>query len=142
MVWGVPKGYEVLRWTIVLHGRPDIFTRKPVLLRRRGRRRYRFFAFFDVKKRGFAYKPSRYAYAGRPKIIGIRTDCRRAGESEDAVINATIECSRDWVVRSREELLEAICDLEGVKCGLPSPALFLLASRMLMFDTNRMLNPG
>jgi hypothetical protein len=40
---------------------------RPVLLRRRGRRRYRFFAFFDVKKRGFACKPSRYAFAGRPK---------------------------------------------------------------------------
>ncbi len=30
---------------------------------------------------------------------------------------------------------------EGMKCGLPSLALFHLASRMLMFDTNRIFNP-
>jgi hypothetical protein len=30
---------------------------EPVLLRRRGRRRYRFFAFFDVKNRGRANRP-------------------------------------------------------------------------------------
>ncbi len=40
------------------------------------------------------------------KIIGIRTDFRRAGESEGAVVNAMIECSCDWVVRSSEELAE------------------------------------
>jgi len=44
-----------------------------VLLRRHGRRRYRFFAFFDVKKRGFACKPSRYAFAGRPQKIQARS---------------------------------------------------------------------
>ena len=42
------------------------------------------------------------------KIIGIRTDFRRAGESEGAVVNAMIECSCDLVVRSREELMENI----------------------------------
>jgi nucleoside 2-deoxyribosyltransferase len=42
------------------------------------------------------------------KIIGIRTDFRRAGESEDAVVNAMIECSCDLIMRSREELLETI----------------------------------
>jgi hypothetical protein len=31
-----------------------------------------FFAFFDVKKRGFACKLSRYAFAGRPGIITLR----------------------------------------------------------------------
>jgi hypothetical protein len=31
-----------------------------------------FFAFFDVKKRGFACKLSRYAFAGRPRIITLR----------------------------------------------------------------------
>jgi nucleoside 2-deoxyribosyltransferase len=36
----------------------------------------------------------------KQKIIGIRTDFRRAGESEGAKVNATIECSCDeslWV---------------------------------------------
>jgi nucleoside 2-deoxyribosyltransferase len=42
------------------------------------------------------------------KIIGIRTDFRRAGESEDAIVNPMIECSCDRIVRIREELLEAI----------------------------------
>ena len=45
------------------------------------------------------------------KIIGIRTDFRRAGESEGAVVNAMIECSCDWIVRSKEELLEKISQL-------------------------------
>ena len=44
------------------------------------------------------------------KIIGIRTDFRRAGESEDAVVNAMIEGACDWIVRSREELLEMVCE--------------------------------
>jgi hypothetical protein len=42
------------------------------------------------------------------KVIGIRTDFRRAGESEGAVVNAMIECSCDLIVRSREELMEAV----------------------------------
>jgi len=42
------------------------------------------------------------------KIIGIRTDFRRAGESEDAIVNAMIEVACDWVVRSREELMERV----------------------------------
>jgi len=52
-----------------------------------------------------------YFYAGKSseqKIIGIRTDFRRAGKSEGAVVNAMIECSCDWIVKSREELLETI----------------------------------
>ena len=50
-------------------------------------------------------------HAGVQKIIGIRTDFRRAGESEGGVVNPMIECSCDWVVRTREELLETISDL-------------------------------
>ena len=42
------------------------------------------------------------------KIIGIRTDFRRAGESEGAVVNAMIEGACDRIVRSREELMETI----------------------------------
>jgi hypothetical protein len=34
---------------------------------------YRFFAFFDVKKRGFACKLSRFALAGRPRICRLHT---------------------------------------------------------------------
>lgn len=45
------------------------------------------------------------------KIIGIRTDFRRAGESQGGVVNAMIEISCDWVVRSRVELMEAIFQL-------------------------------
>jgi len=50
-----------------------------------------------------------YFYARKSpeqKTIGIRTDFRRAGESEVAVVNAMIECSCDGIVRSREELAE------------------------------------
>jgi nucleoside 2-deoxyribosyltransferase len=52
-----------------------------------------------------------YFYAGKSpekKIIGIRTDFRRGGESEGAVVNSMIECSCDLIVRTREELLETI----------------------------------
>ena len=52
-----------------------------------------------------------YFYARKSpyqKIIGIRTDFRRAGESEGAVVNAMIEVSCDWIVKSREELLETV----------------------------------
>ena len=44
----------------------------------------------------------------RAKIIGIRTDFHRAGESSGAVVNAMIECSCDWIVKSTKELLTAI----------------------------------
>jgi nucleoside 2-deoxyribosyltransferase len=50
-----------------------------------------------------------YFYARKfpeQKIIGIRTDFRRAGESRGAVVNAMIEGSCDRIVRTREELLE------------------------------------
>ena len=49
-----------------------------------------------------------YFYAGKSperKIIGVRTDFRGAGESEGAVIDAMIKCSRDWIAGSREEVL-------------------------------------
>ena len=55
-----------------------------------------------------------YFYARKSpaqKIIGIRTDFRRAGESEGAVVNAMIEVACDWVVRTRGELIEVIFDL-------------------------------
>ena len=52
-----------------------------------------------------------YFFAGNSseqKIIGIRTDFRRAGESEGAVVNAMIECSCDKIARTREELMETV----------------------------------
>ena len=55
-----------------------------------------------------------YFYAKRSpeqKIIGVRTDFRRAGESNGAVVNAMIEISCDQVLRTREELLEAVSKL-------------------------------
>jgi nucleoside 2-deoxyribosyltransferase len=42
------------------------------------------------------------------KMIGIRTDFRRTGECEGAVVNPMLECSCDRIVRSMEELLGAI----------------------------------
>jgi nucleoside 2-deoxyribosyltransferase len=45
------------------------------------------------------------------KIIGIRIDFRRAGESEGTVVSAMIEGSCDWIARSREELLEAVSQI-------------------------------
>ncbi len=41
-------------------------------------------------------------------VTGIRIDFRRAGESEDAVVNPMIECSCDRSVRTREELMETV----------------------------------
>ncbi len=55
-----------------------------------------------------------YFYAKRrhdQKIIGIRTDFRRAGECEGAVVNAMIECACYRIVRSREEFLKVVTDL-------------------------------
>jgi nucleoside 2-deoxyribosyltransferase len=55
-----------------------------------------------------------YFYARKSpeqKIIGIRTDFRRAGESEGAIVNPMIEGACDRIVRSREELMEAITNL-------------------------------
>ena len=52
-----------------------------------------------------------YFYSKRSpeqKIVGIRTDFMRAGESVGAVANAMIECSCNWVARSGEEVMEAI----------------------------------
>jgi nucleoside 2-deoxyribosyltransferase len=46
-----------------------------------------------------------YFYAKRSpehKIIGIRTDSRRAGETEGTVVNPMIECSCEWIVRTKE----------------------------------------
>jgi len=52
-----------------------------------------------------------YFYARKSseqKIIGIRTDFRRAGECEGAIVDPIIECSCDKIVRIRAELMETI----------------------------------
>jgi hypothetical protein len=41
----------------------------------------------------------------------FRTDFRRAGESEGAVVNPMIECSCDRVVRTTKKLLETVSHL-------------------------------
>jgi nucleoside 2-deoxyribosyltransferase len=46
-------------------------------------------------------------------IIGIRTDFRRAGESEFATVNAMIEVACDLIVRSRQEVLGAVLESLG-----------------------------
>jgi hypothetical protein len=55
-----------------------------------------------------------YCYAKKSpeqKIIVIRTDFRRAGESEGAVVNAMTEGSCDRTVVLKEELPEAFTNL-------------------------------
>ena len=55
-----------------------------------------------------------YFYARKSpeqKIISDRTDFRRAGESEGAVVNAMIEGSCDWIVKSSKGLLETVSRL-------------------------------
>jgi hypothetical protein len=68
-------------------------------LRRRGRRRYRFFAFFDVKKRGFACKPSRYAFAGRPENLWSPYRCTVVYLGTVAIGLTIIEMSEEITVR-------------------------------------------
>lgn len=55
-----------------------------------------------------------YFHASRPgtaRVIGIRTDFRRAGEAENSLVNAMIECSCTRIARSTEDLLEAVSSL-------------------------------
>ncbi len=57
---------------------------------------------------GTAWEIGYYHTLKRGKVIGIRTDFRRAGESKRAMVSATLECSRDRIVRSVDELLKTI----------------------------------
>jgi len=45
---------------------------------------------------------------GRAPILGVRTDFRRAGETEDSRVNAMIEMSCDTIAGSGEELLDTV----------------------------------
>jgi len=51
-----------------------------------------------------------YKKITQKKIIGIRTDFRRAGESEGAIVSAMVELACDEIVRSREELLNVLME--------------------------------
>lgn len=44
------------------------------------------------------------------KILGVRTDFRKAGESNGAIVNAMIECSCDGVVASINKMVETLSD--------------------------------
>jgi nucleoside 2-deoxyribosyltransferase len=55
-----------------------------------------------------------YFYARKSpeqKIIGIRTDFRRAGESSGAAVNSMIEAACDWIVKSAKGLLATVSRL-------------------------------
>jgi len=65
---------------------------------------------------GTAWEIGYYYASKRGKIIGIRTDFRRAGESEGAQVNAMIECSCDRIVRNAEELMKVL--IEAIKVGV------------------------
>ena len=49
-----------------------------------------------------------FSVSERSKIIGIRTDFRKAGETRNSVVNAMVEMSCHRILRSIEELLEAL----------------------------------
>ena len=49
-----------------------------------------------------------FSVRDRSKIIGIRTDFRNAGETRNSVVNAMVEMSCHRIVRSVDELLEAL----------------------------------
>jgi nucleoside 2-deoxyribosyltransferase len=46
--------------------------------------------------------------AAEAKIVGIRTDFRRAGESEHAIVNAMVEMACDVIVNTQAGLQEAV----------------------------------
>jgi nucleoside 2-deoxyribosyltransferase len=57
---------------------------------------------------GTAWEIGYYYAVKRGKVIGIRTDFRRAGESEGAMVNSMIECSCYSMVQSVEELFRVL----------------------------------
>ncbi|MFB1490113.1 MULTISPECIES: nucleoside 2-deoxyribosyltransferase [unclassified Thiocapsa] len=46
--------------------------------------------------------------AADAKIVGIRTDLRRAGESAEAIVNAMVEMACDAIVNTQARLQEAV----------------------------------
>lgn len=56
-----------------------------------------------------------YFYARGRKIVGIRTDFRRAGEHESSIVNAMIESSCLCIVDEASQLLSRLADTLGLK---------------------------
>ncbi|RKT45633.1 nucleoside 2-deoxyribosyltransferase [Thiocapsa rosea] len=54
--------------------------------------------------------------AAEATIIGIRTDFRRAGESEHAIVNAMVEIACDVIVNTQAALPGAVFG----RCGVPT----------------------
>jgi nucleoside 2-deoxyribosyltransferase len=52
-----------------------------------------------------------YFFSQGKKIIGLRTDFRRAGESDRSKVNLMVECSCRHVARSLEELAQSLARL-------------------------------
>ena len=52
-----------------------------------------------------------FSIRDRSKIIGIRTDFRRAGETGTSVVNAMIETSCGKIIKSVEELMEVLSEM-------------------------------
>ena len=52
--------------------------------------------------------------AAQAKIVGIRTDFRRAGESEQAIVNAMVEMACDVVVNTQDALPRAVFGFDCV----------------------------
>ena len=52
--------------------------------------------------------------AADAKIVGIRTDFRRAGESEHAIVNAMVEMACDVIVNTQAALPGAVFGPGGV----------------------------
>jgi nucleoside 2-deoxyribosyltransferase len=57
---------------------------------------------------GTAWELGYYYALKRGKIIGVRSDLRRAGKSEGAMVNAMIECSCHRVAKSLDELFRIL----------------------------------
>src|SRR5208283_4247331 len=57
---------------------------------------------------GTAWEIGYYYALKRGQIIGVRTDFRRAGESEGAKVNSMIECSCYSMVQSVEKLFRVL----------------------------------
>jgi nucleoside 2-deoxyribosyltransferase len=52
-----------------------------------------------------------YHYSSGGKIIGIRTDFRRAGETNSSKVNAMIECSCLTIVGSLDHLVSKLKEI-------------------------------
>ena len=54
-------------------------------------------------------------HSNRLPVIGIRTDFRNAGETDNSIVNAMIECSCTRLIHSQEDLIGLVSDLHSEK---------------------------